>query len=45
MNDESKPYIETPRTCRRPERIDSLLKKRMQEFFAETTAAGLSAEG
>ncbi len=33
MNDESKPYIETPRTCRRPERIDSLLKKRMQEFL------------
>lgn len=33
MNDETKPYIATPRTSHRPERIDSLLKKRMQEFL------------
>lgn len=26
------PYIETPRLRRRPEKIDSVLQKRMQEF-------------
>lgn len=33
MNDESKPYITTPRTPSRPERIDSILQKRMREFL------------
>lgn len=33
MNDESKPYIATPRTKHRPERIDSILEKRMKEFL------------
>lgn len=33
MNDESKPYIATPRTAHRAERIDSILEKRMREFL------------
>lgn len=33
MNDESTPYIATRWTIRRPERIDTLLKKRMKEFL------------
>lgn len=28
-------YIETPRLKRRPEKIDSVLKKRMKEFTRE----------
>ena len=32
MNDESTPYIATPRTCRRPEQIGALLEKRMKDF-------------
>lgn len=33
MNDESTPYIATPRNKHRPERIDSILAKRMIEFM------------
>ncbi len=35
MNDKSLSYIQIPRTCHRPERIDSLLQKRMKEFLLE----------
>lgn len=33
MNDESTPYIATPHVRHRPERIDVLLEKRMQQFL------------
>jgi hypothetical protein len=33
MNDESKPYIVTPQTSHRVERIDTILEKRMREFL------------
>lgn len=36
MNDQSAlfiAYIETPRSSHRPERIDTLLEKRMKEFL------------
>ncbi len=33
MNDESKPYIATPRTTHSPERIGSILEKRMKELL------------
>lgn len=29
------PYIETPRTMTKPEKIDTLLEKRMREFLLE----------
>jgi hypothetical protein len=33
MTDESTPYIVTPQTTHRPERIDTLLEKRMKQFL------------
>lgn len=33
MNDTSTPYIATPHTSHRPEHINILLKKRMQQFL------------
>ena len=33
MNDKSMTYIATPHSTHRPERIDSLLEKRMKEFL------------
>jgi len=32
MNDEPSPYIAIPITTHRPERIDTLLQKRMKDF-------------
>ena len=35
MTDEFTPYIVTPRSAHRPERIDALLEKRMKQFVLE----------
>lgn len=45
MNDESKPYIATPRTLSRPERIDSILAKRMKDFLLRRRQKMWQGEG
>ncbi len=44
MNDESL-YIATPRSARRPVRIDTILAKRMQEFLLERRRKVWQEEG